>query len=127
MRQKQPLDVSPTWRYPLPCPCRVNRCATEIEAIEQLSRLPAIAKIFFWTDGERKCPEGWGFIACVRQGVPPAVLKPFNAWADQYPQASYWQLTCETVLFHPRPFDPERRAGGSQATGDRDRQLLTGA
>ena len=65
-------------------------CATEVEAIEQLSRLPAVPKIFFWTDGERKCPEGWGFIACVRPGVPPSRIDAERtAWAAHYPPA--WQ------------------------------------
>ena len=35
MRQKEPLDVSPTWRYPLPMPMPGQPvCATELEAIE---------------------------------------------------------------------------------------------
>ena len=63
-------------------------CATELEAIDQLARLPAVPKIFFWTDAERKCPEGWDFIASVRQGVPPSGIEAeLKAWADQYPKA----------------------------------------
>ena len=62
--------------------------ATEMEANEQLAMLPATPKVFFWTDAERKCPEGWGFIASVRQGVPPSGIEAeLNAWADQYPKA----------------------------------------
>ena len=77
MRQKQPLDVSPTWRYPLPMPMPGQPvCATEIEAIGQLSRLPAVPKIFFWTDGERKCPEGWGSSHRSGKASLRAVLKP---------------------------------------------------
>ena len=63
-------------------------CATEVEAVEQLARLPAPPRMFFWTDAERKCPEGWGFIASVRQGVPPSGIEAeLDAWADQYPKA----------------------------------------
>lgn len=89
MRQREPLDVSPTWRYPLPMPMPGQPvCATEMEANEQLERLAITPKVFFWTDAERKCPEGWGFIASVRQGVPPSGIEAeLNAWADQYPKA----------------------------------------
>jgi len=41
-----------------------------------------------WTDDERKCPQGWDFIASVRQGVPPSgVEAELEAWAAQYPEA----------------------------------------
>ena len=63
-------------------------CATEFEAVEQLSRLPNPPRMFFWTDAERKCPEDWGFIASVRQGVPPSGIEAeLEAWTDQYPKA----------------------------------------
>ena len=89
MRQREPLDVSPTWRYPLPMPMPGQPvCATEMEATEQLERLPVTPKLFLWTDAERKCPEGWGFIASVRQGVPPSGIEAeLRAWAVQYPKA----------------------------------------
>ena len=89
MRQKEPMDVSSTWRFPLPMPMPGQPvCATELEALEQLKRLPVEPKVFFWTDAERKCPEDWGFIASVREGVPPnGIEAELNAWADQYPKA----------------------------------------
>lgn len=89
MRQKKPLDVEPTWRYPLPMPMPGQPvCATELEAIEQIGRLPVTPKVFFWTDEERKCPTEWSFLASVRQGVPPSGIEAeLNAWSDQYPKA----------------------------------------
>ena len=89
MRQKEPLDVSPTWRYPLPMPMPGQPvCATELEAIEQLERLPVSPRMFFWTDAKRKCPEDWGFIGSVREGVPPSGIEAeLMAWNDQYPKA----------------------------------------
>ena len=89
MRQKEPLDVSPTWRYPLPMPMPGQPvCATEMEAIDQLARLPVSPRVFFWTDSERKCPDGWDFIASVRQGVPPnGIEAELKAWSEQYPKA----------------------------------------
>jgi len=89
MRQKQPLDVEPVWRYPLPMPMPGQPvCATEHEAIQQLSKLPSPPHVFYWTDDERHCPEGWGFIASVRQGVPPEGIEAeLEAWTKQYPKA----------------------------------------
>ena len=89
MRQKEPLDVSPTWRYPLPMPMPGQPvCATEMEAIAQLARLPVSPRMFFWTDAERKCPENWDFIGSVRQGVPPSGIEAeLAAWTEQYPEA----------------------------------------
>jgi hypothetical protein len=44
--------------------------------------------MFLWTDHERKCPEHWGFIASLRQGVPPSGIEAeLEAWAVQYPKA----------------------------------------
>lgn len=63
-------------------------CATESEAVEQLARLPEPPRMFLWTDHERKCPAGWGFIASLRQGVPPSGIEAeLEAWATQYPKA----------------------------------------
>lgn len=89
MRQKQPLDVAPVWRYPLPMPMPGQPvCATEHEAIRQLANLPSPPQVFYWTDHERHCPEGWGFIASVRQGVPPEGIEAeLEAWTKQYPKA----------------------------------------
>lgn len=89
MRKKQPLEVAPTWRYPLPMPMPGQPvCATEREAVDQLARLPTHPKIFLWTDHDRKCPEGWGFIASLRQGVPPSGIEAeLEAWSVQYPKA----------------------------------------
>ena len=89
MRKKEPLSVDVTWRYPLPMPMPHQPvCATELEAIDQLARLPHKPNIFLWTDDKRRCPKGWGFIASVRQGVPPeGVEAELKAWAKQYPKA----------------------------------------
>ena len=86
MRKKQPLTVDATWRYPLPMPMPGQPvCATEFEAISQLERLPQQPRMFLWTDAERKCPEGWGFIASVRQGIPPQGIEAeLVAWSGQY-------------------------------------------
>lgn len=89
MRQKNRLEVEPTWRYPLPMPMPGQPvCATEMEAIEQLARLPSSPNLFYWTDEKRKCPENWGFIASIRQGVPPQGIEAeLMAWSEQYPKA----------------------------------------
>jgi len=89
MRRKAPLEVDTTWRYPLPMPMPGQPvCATEAEAINQLARLPESPRMFLWTDHERKCPEHWGFIASLRQGVPPSGIEAeLEAWAVQYPKA----------------------------------------
>tara|TARA_X000001036_G_scaffold100709_1_gene93990 strand:- start:2547 stop:3143 length:597 start_codon:yes stop_codon:yes gene_type:complete len=89
MRKKQPLTVEATWRYPLPMPMPGQPvCATEFEAVSQLERLPKPPRMFLWTDTERKCPEDWGFIASVRQGIPPQGIEAeLLAWADQYRNA----------------------------------------
>jgi hypothetical protein len=89
MRRKEPLEVATTWRYPLPMPMPGQPvCATEVEAINQLARLPTHPKMFLWTDHERKCPPEWGFIASIREGVPPSGIEAeLKAWATQYPKA----------------------------------------
>jgi hypothetical protein len=63
-------------------------CVTEHEAIDQLARLPRQPRMFLWTDAERRCLPGWGFIASVRQGVPPEGIEAeLEAWKGQYPGA----------------------------------------
>jgi len=63
-------------------------CVTLDEAVEQLNRLAANPRVFLWTDAERRCPPGWGFIASVRQGIPPEGIEAeLKAWMDQYPSA----------------------------------------
>lgn len=89
MRKKEPLELNPTWRYPLPMPMPGQPvCATLQEAEQQLGMLPVYPKMFMWTDAERKCPKGWGFIASIRQGIPPSGIEAeLKAWAKQYPKA----------------------------------------
>jgi len=44
--------------------------------------------MFLWTDAERRCLPGWGFVASVRQGVPPEGIEAeLDAWKGQYPDA----------------------------------------
>ena len=63
-------------------------CVTVDEALSQIEKLPQNPRIFLWTDSERRCPEGWGFIASVRQGVPPEGIEAeLGAWMGQYPDA----------------------------------------
>tara|TARA_B100000459_G_C8588891_1_gene206814 strand:+ start:1221 stop:1586 length:366 start_codon:yes stop_codon:yes gene_type:complete len=63
-------------------------CVTLDEATEQLQRLGTNPRIFLWTDAERRCPPGWGFIASVRQGIPPEGIEAeLQAWMGQYPEA----------------------------------------
>ena len=89
MRRREPLDLDRTWRHSLPMPMP-NRpvCVTVDEALSQIEKLPQNPRIFLWTDSERRCPEGWGFIASVRQGVPPEGIEAeLGAWMGQYPDA----------------------------------------
>lgn len=63
-------------------------CATETEALEQIARLGQTPKVFLWTENERSCPPDWGFIASLRQGVPPSGIEAeLKAWESQYPNA----------------------------------------
>lgn len=89
MRRNDPLAVETVWRYPLPMPMPGQPvCATEHEAIDQLARLPKPPHVFFWTEHEHQCPEGWGFIASLRVGVPPEGIEAeLEAWTKQYPNA----------------------------------------
>ena len=89
MRRREPLDLDRTWRHSVPMPMP-NRpvCVTLDEAIEQLQRLESNPRIFLWTDAERRCPSSWGFIASVRQGIPPEGIEAeLQAWMGQYPEA----------------------------------------
>ena len=89
MRRREPLDLDRTWRHSVPMPMP-NRpvCVTLDEAIEQLQRLESNPRIFLWTDAERRCPPSWGFIASVRQGIPPEGIEAeLQAWMGQYPEA----------------------------------------
>jgi len=89
MRRREPLDLDRTWRHSLPMPMP-NRpvCVTVDEALSQLGKLPTNPRIFLWTDSERRCPPGWGFIASVRQGIPPEGIEAeLEAWMGQYPEA----------------------------------------
>ena len=89
MRRREPLDLDRTWRHSVPMPMP-NRpvCVTLDEAIEQLQRLESNPRIFLWTDAERRCPPSWGFIASVRQGIPPEGIEAeLQAWRGQYPEA----------------------------------------
>lgn len=89
MRRREPLDLERTWRHSVPMPMP-NRpvCVTLDEATEQLNRLGSSPRVFLWTDAERRCPTGWGFIASVRQGIPPEGIEAeLKAWMGQYPEA----------------------------------------
>ena len=89
MRRKEPLDVTKTWEYPVPMPMPGRPvCCTEAEALDQLERLGVTERIFLWTDAERRTISDWGFLASVRQGVPPIGIEAeLNAWLTQYPTA----------------------------------------
>ena len=89
MRRKEPLEVTTTWRYPLPMPMPGQPvCATETEALDQIARLGQTPKVFLWTENERSCPPDWGFIASLREGVPPSGIEAeLKAWESQYPNA----------------------------------------
>ena len=89
MRRREPMSIDRTWQHSVPVPMP-NRpvCVTEHEAINQLARLPRPPRMFLWTDSERRCLPNWGYIASVRQGVPPEGIEAeLNAWMGQYPDA----------------------------------------
>ena len=89
MRRTEPMHVDELWHNSLPMPMPNQPvCATETELIEQLDKLSTNPKIFIWTDSERRCKQGWEFIASVRQGVPPQGIEAeLVAWCEQYPDA----------------------------------------
>jgi hypothetical protein len=89
MRRREPMDIDRTLQHSVPVPMP-NRpvCVTEQEALDQLARLPRPPRMFLWTDSERRCLPDWGFIASVRQGVPPEGIEAeLEAWKGQYPGA----------------------------------------
>ena len=89
MRRKEPLDVNKTWEYPVPMPMPGRPvCCTEDEATNQLEKIGFSERIFLWTDDERRIISDWGYLASVRQGVPPKGIEAeLNAWLNQYPTA----------------------------------------
>jgi len=89
MRRKTPLNVGPGWSHSLPMPMPgVPVSVTLDDAIGQTSRLPTPPRVFFWTELEHRCPEGWGHLPSVRPGVPPeAIEAELGAWSRQYPEA----------------------------------------
>ena len=89
LRQKDRLEVSDVWLYPLPMPMPGQPvCVNETEAIEQLKRLGNHPAIFLWTDEARRVPTDWQFLPSVRQGVPPeGIFAELQAWKKQYPKA----------------------------------------
>ena len=63
-------------------------CVTELEALEQISLLSYVPRIFMWTDAQRRCIANWEFLASVRQGVPPQGIEAeLQAWMNQYPDS----------------------------------------
>jgi len=89
MRRTEPMLADELWHHPLPMPMPNQPvCATEIEVIEYIEHLSINPRIFIWTDSERRCKQGWEFIASVRQGVPPQGIEAeLFAWCEQYPDA----------------------------------------
>jgi hypothetical protein len=89
MRRREPLDVDEPWQHSLPMPMPNQPvCATELVLIEQLDNLSISPSIFLWTDSERRCTQGWEFLASVRQGIPPQGIEAeLIAWCEQYPKA----------------------------------------
>ena len=89
MRRREPLEVEPEWKHPLPMPMPHQPvCVTQLEAIEQFALLGDSPRVFMWTDSERNFINGWEFLASVRQGVPPPGIEAeLNAWMEQYPEA----------------------------------------
>ena len=72
MRRREPLNVDESWQHSLPMPMPNQPvCATELDVKEQLDKLSINPRVFLWTDSERRCTQGWEFLASVRQGVPP--------------------------------------------------------
>jgi len=78
-----------TWIHPQPMPMPRSPCVIdEHTALQQIARLPREPRIFLWSDSNRSIPEGWEYLASVRQGVPPeGIMAEFDAWSRQYPQA----------------------------------------
>ena len=89
MRRTESLDVEQSWQNSLPMPMPNQPvCATELNLIEQLDKLSISPRVFLWTDSERRCGQGWEFLASVRQGVPPQGIEAeLFAWCEQYPKA----------------------------------------
>ena len=89
MRRKEPLYVTKTWQYPLPMPMPGRPvCCTAAEALDLLDKIGFSERIFLGTDSERRTISDWGFLASVRQGVPPLGIEAeLNAWLTQYPTA----------------------------------------
>ena len=77
------------WRHSQPMPMRGSPCVvTEANALAFISKLPIKDRIFLFSDSDRAIPGDWGYIASVRQGVPPeGIMAEVDAWLRQYPEA----------------------------------------
>jgi hypothetical protein len=61
---------------------------TEANALAFTSKLPIKNRIFLFSDSDRAIPGDWGYVASVRQGVPPeGIMAEVDAWLRQYPDA----------------------------------------
>ncbi len=89
MRRREPLEVEPNWKHPLPMPMPHQPvCVNQFEAVNQVAKLTPQPRVFMWTDSERNCINGWEFLPSVRQGVPPQGIEAeLMAWMEQYPDA----------------------------------------
>ena len=78
-----------TWRHSQPMPMRGAPCVvTEKNAIKYLEKLSNNTRIFLFSDSKKAIPEGWGYIASVRAGIPPeGIVAEVDAWLMQYPDA----------------------------------------
>ena len=77
------------WQHSQPMPMRGSPCVvTEANALASISKLPIKDRIFLFSDSDRAIPGDWGYIASVRQGVPPeGIMAEVDAWLRQYPDA----------------------------------------
>jgi hypothetical protein len=77
------------WKHSQPMPMRGSPCVvTEANALVFTSKLPIKNRIFLFSDSDRAIPGDWGYVASVRQGVPPeGIMAEVDAWLRQYPDA----------------------------------------
>ena len=89
MRRREPLEVEPNWKHPLPMPMPYQPvCVTQFEAVEQIAKLASNPRVFMWTDSERIVSMTGSFWPVLGKGVPPQGIEAeLNAWMEQYPDA----------------------------------------
>ena len=89
MRRREPLEVEPNWKHPLPMPMPYQPVSvTQFEAVEQIAKLASNPEYSCGQIAKGIASMTGSFWPVLRQGVPPQGIEAeLNAWMEQYPDA----------------------------------------